>query len=96
MVEGFSIWLLIHTGREGEGISNDLTSQMFDSIHGWLEGVARIPISERLRPLGDTPSTATIGAGFHRDADASFAISMTNMEPAALCKASENSGGKSP
>src|SRR5208337_1774508 len=96
MSEAFSSWLLIHTGREGEAGANDRTSQIFDSIHGSLEGVPRIPISERLRALGATPATAMIGVAFHRHGAASFEISMTNMELAALRKEAGNSGANSP
>src|SRR5579859_3460096 len=63
-------------------MANDRTNQMFDSIQGSLEGAPRIPISERLRPLGATPVTPTMGAAFHRHGAASFVISTTNMEPA--------------
>src|SRR5215471_16449927 len=93
MADGLSTWLLIQTEREYDGIANDRTSEMFDSIHGWLESAPRMPISERLRPLGATPSTATIGADFHLHAPASFAISTIDIELSALRKPRGNSEG---
>src|SRR5581483_11907840 len=96
MAEAFSNWLLIQTGREGELRPTARTSQMFDSIHGSLEGAPRIPISERLRARGATPAIAMIGADFDRHDAAHFAISTTNNVPAAFRKAARNSGANSP
>src|ERR1017187_10832160 len=45
-------------GRHSGPPRSDLTSQMLDSIHGSADGPARIPMSDRLRALGRTPSTA--------------------------------------